>query len=515
MPTLSLLPSPAGPSPEGNSVRANEGTEGREGANSATTNGGGDKETWTRLLQSFIQQNQVPKGASSKTTVSALPEKSKPLNKQSDTKSPNATAVGAMPATATVVPAATPLPVTLTATSLPLAPTPQTTDITPPKAPTISAAVPASYTADGIGANGSPQTGQALVRPLNAESYSSSTNPTSATPLAAVLTPASTQVNPNLASLTVPIVSAEAVSIVVPTPYTLGVSAKPASTKTSTNESVKANMERTSILGQSDDSPVKVVSPIAPSILKANVDQIAAAQGKETNKGDTSSGQGSAIGISPTSSQPTAAVSTTVPQTQIITSSHAERLAVVDQISQHIQSQQSLSANPNTVTVRIQPPQWGDVKITVTLDPAAAGSTDKSTISATITTANADVQGVLQGHAQDLKNSLTTAGITLDKLNVGVGTVAAMASSGGSTGHHAGQQREQTTSGQTLQMTANDSSPGSGSGGAFQSPSSFSGSGDDSPNSLTELSSPAQPAPINIPAATVSSSGVVRIDMKA
>jgi hypothetical protein len=195
-------------------------------------------------------------------------------------------------------------------------------------------------------------------------------------------------------------------------------------------------------------------------------------------------------------------------------SSRDERMGVINQISQHIQAMKPDSSAPNTMTVTVQPPHWGEVKIAVTLDPAQTAGVSSTSISATVTASTSEVQGALQQHVQDLKDSLGSVGLHMEKLDVALSTVNAMSQSSGSTGQHAGQQGNSQNYQNFQGDWANSSMNPSGSQGQFQSGAGWTPSenGTASPTS-TLVSADLAPASAN---STVSEHlNSSRIDMRA
>jgi hypothetical protein len=280
--------------------------------------------------------------------------------------------------------------------------------------------------------------------------------------------------------------------------------------KDGSSGNAKASMDRSQVLGESPPTPTKSV------IAKNSVETGAGSSGESsasTDKSDVAAGQNASGGAFSTALNGAAQSTAGPTNAEIIQgSSQAERLQVMSQISQHIQSMLPSTANPNTMTVTVQPPEWGQVTIAVTLNPADATGSTLPQVSTTVTASTPEVQSVLQQHVQDLKDSLGAAGIQLDKVNVGLGTVAATGQTGNSTGHHTGQQGAGSDS-QAYQSTGNDNFAGSGWSSGQQS--AFDSMANDDTVSVASLSSAAsEAASINTASAGVIS-GTTHVDMKA
>jgi len=553
MPTLSLSPALTGSPPESETARANGGTEGREGENTALSNGGVKENAWTRLFQSYIQQNKQTAVTASKSPVKSGSEKdllssdassanvslTSPVSPASvqavivtpiqstaqagDADTFAATAGPAVnaakPLTQPAMPATTALnealdtigsaaptqviaPQSLISTPITMSTTTTWSDAPAaekvkqrPNAPTAVDSAAASITSASSQtivtapssispAQSSTRTsaittaasGKALAasRPSNSSTLRQTArqNGNAGTQSTAVLGNASNQqpaptdtaasaatatptVNapPNAVQATLPqnlpasIVSTiTAVQTSVTPLQQTGTAASPSNkiatnTSSSSSSSIRGDMEREQVLGA---SPLAELRPVTGKDRSGSSDSFTGEDlSKAADSSDqTASASGSANTFSNTLADTTSAGGTPVTATNatlVQSSSLDERIAVVNQISQHIQSMQPSTANPNTMTVTVQPPHWGEVKIAVTLNPQTAGYMTPN-ISATVTASTTEVQGALQEHIQDLRNSLGNAGLHIYKLDVAVGTVAAMSQSGSSSGHHSGQQ---------------------------------------------------------------------------
>jgi hypothetical protein len=276
-------------------------------------------------------------------------------------------------------------------------------------------------------------------------------------------------------------------------------------------------MERDLVLGQ---SPVAVQKP---ADVKSGI-----------SGGDTSSEDASGDGKSKATDSTTsdlsgssfsAAISTAGPVSNTASAANSaalvqgasvdERVGVVNQISQHIQSMQASNSSSNTMTVTVQPPHWGEVKIAVTINPPTPGTT-ASSVSATVTASTPEVQTALQQRTQDLSDSLSRAGIHLEKLDVSVGAVSAMAQSSNSAGHHTGQQESRSNNQDFQTNWSGQSANSSNSGGQFQSNTGWGADSIDSADavSIPSLNTVSESA---LSAASVSNNGtaISHIDMRA
>jgi hypothetical protein len=283
--------------------------------------------------------------------------------------------------------------------------------------------------------------------------------------------------------------------------------------KSTVGLATRAGMERNQVLG---DTSAMTHSPITSKDGSSNDDSFDTKDSSGTDKlaaAETtqSPGSGSFSGVLSDVNASNSSAAGLTNAALVQSSSHDERMAVVNQISAHIQSMQLATSDPNTMTVTVQPPHWGEVKIVVALSPETAGVSG-SNITATVTSATNEVSGVLQQHAQDLKDSLSSIGLHLDKLNTGVATVAALSQSGSSTGHHAGQQSN-SSGGQDLQSAWSGHSAGSG-GNSFQSSTGWSGQNDDAVSDGTNLTETTMVAGV-MPVPTNGGTTTTRIDMRA
>ncbi len=276
---------------------------------------------------------------------------------------------------------------------------------------------------------------------------------------------------------------------------------------------MKGSMERSQVLGDQAEAKGGAVRSNSGSASESTSD----GQSDRGSSGDSSAGQSSFAGLLATAAAVTTSATATPATTNaalILDSSHAERMQVVSQISSHIQSMQPSTANPNTMTVTIQPPHWGEVKIAVTLNPDSTDGAASRSVSATVTASTSEVQNVLQQHVQELKDSLASAGMHLDKMDIGVGTVAAMSESGGSTGHHAGQQDSNQNQAAYQNATADFTTNSGGFGGSFQS-SSGSGNGEYASSGGIDSIDTTNAAPPSITSSAGNSGSNSHIDMRA
>jgi hypothetical protein len=274
-------------------------------------------------------------------------------------------------------------------------------------------------------------------------------------------------------------------------------------------------MQRNQVLGE---SPLASIKPKAGDDNESG----SGSAPDETSGGPSGKGSGKAASDDPSvgsfsnamsGTQSASSTSAPVSSAALVQSATPEeRTAVINQISQHIQSL-SQPNGPNTMTVTVQPPHWGEVKIAVTMEPAPSAGGASSTLSATVTASTSEVQGALQQHVQDLRDSLTAAGLHVDKLNVAVGTVASASQSGSMSGQHAGQHGAGSDS-----QSADPRFSGSlGDSGGFGNPSQ-SASGwatDDRSVTIPQSSNEPDPSSGSDTAPTVGIGNNTRIDVRA
>jgi hypothetical protein len=199
----------------------------------------------------------------------------------------------------------------------------------------------------------------------------------------------------------------------------------------------------------------------------------------------------------------TGAVSQTSPQSpemadaQVMTSSVQERIDVANQVAGHIttmQARAALTNQPQQATVQIQPPQWGDMKITVTVQSTASAVNGMRGVEAVLTARSDAVREAILSHDQDLRSTLASSGLKLDKLSVVVGS---QSSSGMDSGQRdSGSSRDQQT--YQGQPQSQFTPQGGGSGNGTGSWSNAFGGGSAPPTTYGQNTSTAtaQGAPI-------------------
>lgn len=151
----------------------------------------------------------------------------------------------------------------------------------------------------------------------------------------------------------------------------------------------------------------------------------------------TSAGAGN-TGLTAGSGTTTSATNTAPVQS----SSQAERIDVIRQIASQATGLKPADPQSNTITMRIHPEHWGQMTISVSLAPGkadAAGAQGDPMVYATLVTSDPSARDALQAHMQDLSRALNGAGFHVDKVEVVTQSATAASPGQGGSGFHQGQ----------------------------------------------------------------------------
>jgi len=159
------------------------------------------------------------------------------------------------------------------------------------------------------------------------------------------------------------------------------------------------------------------------------------------------------------------------------TSSVQERIDVANQVAGHISAMQANAAISNGTqhaTVQIQPPQWGEMKISVTVQSAAAAAAGDGVrgVQAVVTARSAAVRDAILSHDQDLRGALEASGLKLDKLSVVIGSQSSSSLDPGTSGSNSSSRDHQAYQPQAQSQL----NPQGGGGSGNNSQSSWSNS---------------------------------------